>query len=281
MPRSPGYSTSSSSIGFPRFWGAVRTLILISTAIYIVIVLLSAFREPWAGVVLGLGGLSPNAVRHGWIWQLVTYGFVEVDPWRFLMTMLGVFFLGSAIQSRIGSRAFVELYFFSLFGAALIGCLLVWTAHLSAGGVLGAGAAVNAILMVFYLLNRDAPIMLLFVPIPIPVKYIVIFTAAVEGAYLLISHFALYFLVLLLGLVMGFVWYKFLWRHSFAGVFQQQVFSVRNSYHRWKRERAKKKFQVYMRKHNEDPKQYFDEYGNFRPPGEQEKKDRGPGGWVN
>jgi hypothetical protein len=36
-----------------------------------------------------------------------------------------------------------------------------------------------------------------------------------------------------------------------------------------------------MRKHNEDPKQYFDEYGNFRPPDESDKKDRGPGGWVN
>jgi membrane associated rhomboid family serine protease len=280
MPRNPASSTTS--IGFPRFWGAVRALILISTAIYIMIVLLWALRQPWGAAVLAWGGLFPEAVlRHGWVWQLVTYGFVQLDPWNFLMTMLGVFFLGSAIQSRIGSRAFVELYFFSLFGAALIGCLAAWTGYVGAGQVLGAGAAVNAILMVFYMLNRDAPIMLMFVPIPIPVKYIVIFTAAIEGAYFLIYHYALFYLVLLLGLVMGYVWYRFLWRYSIASVFQQQASSVRNSYYRWKRERAKKKFQVYMRKHDEDPKQYFDEYGNFRPPDEQDKKDRGPGGWVN
>ncbi|HEY6305068.1 MAG TPA: rhomboid family intramembrane serine protease [Candidatus Angelobacter sp.] len=250
-----------------------------STAIYIVIVLLWASHQPWAAAILSWGGLSPEAVRHGRVWQLVTYGFLQLDPWNFLMTMLGVFFLGSAVEARIGSRAFVELYLFSIFGAALLGCLLAWTGYVG-GQAFGAGAAVNAILMVFFLLNRDAPIMLLFVPIPIPVKYIVIFTAAVEGAYLLISR-AVFFLVLLLGMAMGYVWYRFLWRHSIAGVFQLQVAGVRNSYYRWKRDRAKKKFQVYMRKHNHDPKQYFDEYGNFRPPDESDKKDRGPGGWVN
>jgi hypothetical protein len=136
-------------------------------------------------------------------------------------------------------------------------------------------------LMVFFLLNRDAPIMLLFIPIPIPVKYIVIFTAAVEAGYFLIYHFALFYLVLLLGLGMGYVWYAFLWKHSIAGVFQDQMSSMRNGYYRWKRRRAGKKFQVYMRKHNQDPKHYFDEYGNFRPPDDDDTKKRGPGGWVN
>jgi len=280
MPRSPRYSSSSTS-SLPPFSGAVRGLVLASTAIYVTIVLLWAFRQPWAATILGIGGLSPGLVRSGWVWQLVTYGFVQLDPWNFLMCMLGVFFLGSAVQGRIGSRAFVELYFSSLFGSALIGCLLVWAHVGSAGTVLGAGAAVNAILMVFFLLNRDAPIMLLFIPIPIPVKYIVIFTAAVEAGYYLVYHFALFYLVLLLGLLMGYVWYAFLWRHSIAGLFQDQVSSMRNSYYRWKRRRAGKKFQVYMRKHNQDPKQYFDEYGNFRPPDDDDKKSPKPGGWVN
>ena len=57
----------------------------------------------------------------------------------------------------------------------------------------------------------------------------------------------------------------------------------RGQYRQWKMQRAKKKFQVYMRKHNSDPKEYFDEYGNFRPPDDPDKKDggNGKGGWVN
>ncbi len=271
---------NTSSIGFPRFTGAVRNVILVSTAIYIAIVLLWAIRQPWASAILAAGGLSPELVRRWWVWQLLTYGFVELDPRNFLFTMLGVFFLGSAVQERIGPRAFLNLYFTSLIGAALMACLLSWTGF-GAGGAFGAGAAVNAILMVFFLLNRDAPIMLLFVPIPIPVKYIVIFTAAVEGVYLLLTHYALYFIVLLLGLVMGYVWYKLLWRRAAASsVVGTGLLDIRNAYYRWKRERAKRKFQVYMRKHEKDPKQYFDEYGNFKPP-DDDKKNHGPGGWVN
>ena len=271
---------TSSSIGFPRFTGAVRTVILVSTAIYIAIVLLWAVRQPWGSAVLAVGGLSPEAVRHGWVWQLLTYGFVELDPRNFLFTMLGVFFLGSAVQERVGPRAFLNLYFTSIIGAGLLGCLLAW-AGFGGGPALGAGSAVNAILMVFFLLNRDAPIMLLFVPIPIPVRYIVIFTAAVEAVYLLLTH-ALFFVVLLSGLVVGFLWYRFLWRRaSVSTIVNNKLTDVRNAYYRWKRERAKKKFQVYMREHEQDPKQYFDEYGNFKPPDEKDKKDRGQGGWVN
>src|SRR5260370_32596089 len=171
---------TSLSVGFPRFTGAVRTLILVSSAIYIAIVLLWAAKEPWATKILFTAALSPEQVRHWWLWQLVTYAFVGLEPLNFLFSMLGVYFLGSAVQDRIGSRAFYELYFTSIIGAGLLACLCSW-AGLSTGGAIGAGAAVNAILMAFFLFNLDAPIMLLFVPIPIPVKYIVIFTAAVEG----------------------------------------------------------------------------------------------------
>jgi hypothetical protein len=52
---------------------------------------------------------------------------------------------------------------------------------------------------------------------------------------------------------------------------------MRNAYYRWKRRRAAKKFQVYMRKH--DRNVYFDEYGNYKPP--DDKRDDGRGGWVN
>jgi hypothetical protein len=197
--------------------------------------------------------------------------------------MLSVYFLGSAVQERIGSKAFLELYLSSLVCAGVLGFAFSLTSVIGQGAVLGAGAAANAILMVFYLLNRDAPIMLMFIPIPIPVKYIVIFAAAVQGAYFLIYHFALFYLVLLLGMASGYLWYRFAWRRaSVFGAIGNRMADLRGGYYRWKRRRAGRKFQVYMRKHNQDPKDYFDEYGNFRPPDDKDKKNGGTkGGWVN
>jgi hypothetical protein len=56
---------------------------------------------------------------------------------------------------------------------------------------------------------------------------------------------------------------------------------MRNSYYRWKRRRAARKFEVYMRKH-ENREVSFDEHGNYIPPDDDKKKNGGSkSGWVN
>ena len=135
--------------------------------------------------------------------------------------------------------------------------------------------------MVFYLLYREAPIMLFPLPIQIPVKYIVIFIAAIETAYLLLSHFALHFCVLLLGLGAGWVWYTAIYRKRMMPSISisDRYSSIRNSYYRWKRKRAARKFEVYMRQH--DRTVQFDEHGNYIPPEDDKKNGGGKSGWVN
>ena len=269
--------------GLPPFQGALRNLIIATTVIYVGILILLVGQRELAEEILRYGSLSTAGILHGEIWQFFTYGFLHVDPWNFVLTMVGVFFLGSAVQERIGSRAFLELYISSLVGAGVLGFLFSLTGVIGQGGAMGAGAAVNAILMVFYLMNREAPIMLFPLPIQIPVKYIVIAIAGIEAAYFIIYHYPLLFLVSLLGLFTGFLWYKMAFRRrTVSGAIEERVFGLRNSYYRWKRRRAARKFQVYMNKHEHDPKKYFDEYGNFKPPDDSEKKNGGgKGGWVN
>ena len=276
--------TGAFQFGFPRFHGAVRQIVLLSIGIWVTLLLLWAFDRPLAQVLLAVGSLIPDAVRHGWIWQFLTYGFIHLGPGHLFATMLGVYFIGSSVEERIGKRAFYELYLWSLIGAGGVGFLLSLTNRVGAGTVMGAGAAANALLMVFYLFYRGASIYLFPFPFQIPVKWVVVIFAAVEAGYFLLNNFALFYMVNLLGMGMGYLWYRFLWRRaSISALVEMQVLNIRNSYYRWKRRRAARKFQVYMRKHSDDPKQYFDEYGNFRPPDERDKKDgeKGKGGWVN
>ncbi|HZU31987.1 MAG TPA: rhomboid family intramembrane serine protease [Candidatus Angelobacter sp.] len=278
MPRN-----TSASLGLPRFQGAVRDLIILNAAIFIVLLLLFSFARNLGSAILDYGSLSSEGIAHGWIWQFLTYGFLHVDPLNFALSMLGIYFIGGAVEDQIGSKRLVNLYLTALIGAGLIGFFFSMTGKIGHGGAAGSGPAANALLMVFYFLYREARVMPMFIPIPIPIKYIVIFTAAIEAAYLLLSGFSLMMMVQLLGLGMGYVWYRFMWRRrspfAFVG---NQMDSLRNSYHRWKLNRSKKKFQVYMKKHSQDPKDYFDEYGNFRPPDDKDKKNGGStGGWVN
>jgi hypothetical protein len=84
------------------------------------------------------------------------------------------------------------------------------------------------------------------------------------------------------GLLFGYLYIRFVPRRGLTFAFSEAGYGFRNRMHRWKLNRSKKKFQVYMKKHGHDPKEYFDEYGNFRPPDERDKKDGGSkGGWVN
>jgi membrane associated rhomboid family serine protease len=270
----------SFEMALPPFRGAVRQIILASIAIYVVILLLVSFASPSGQALVTLGVLDPMRVRQGWLWQFVTYAFMYVDPLDFVLSLAGIYFLGYTVEERIGFTAFYGLFFGSVALSAFAGFILSLTHVIAQGPAIGSGAAANAILMVFYLFNRGAPIMLFPIPIQIQVKWIVLLVAAIETAYLLLSHFALLYCVLLLGLGAGYLWYSmFLTRGIWSGV-SERAYGLRNDYYRWKRRRAARKFEVYMREH--DRTVNFDEHGNYVPPDDRDKKNGGSkSGWVN
>src|SRR5258708_37232877 len=114
---------SSTQIGLPGFKGMVLNLSLVSAVIYVLILLLLAVVRPLAIKIVQISALSPRDILSGWIWQFLTYGFVALDPREFLYPMLGIFFLGSSVEARIGPRSFLELYLTSLIGAGVLGFL--------------------------------------------------------------------------------------------------------------------------------------------------------------
>jgi membrane associated rhomboid family serine protease len=271
---------TSFDMGFPPFRGAVREIIIGSAAIYIVILLLQAFAKPIGDSVLILGTLNPEAIHRGWLWQFVTYAFMYVDPMDFVLSLMGIYFLGASVEQIIRRPRFYALFFGTLISSAVIGYLLSFAPVIAKGPAYGSGAAANAILMVFYLFNRDAPIMLFPIPIQIPVKWIVIGIAGIETAYLLLYHFALFYCIALIGLGVGYIWYHvFLTRKQASLGISERFYGIRNGYFRWKRRRAARKFEVYMRKH--DRTVTFDEHGNYIPPDDDKKNGGGKSGWVN
>jgi hypothetical protein len=151
----------------------------------------------------------------------------------------------------------------------------------------GASGGVLGILAAFGMLYGDQEVMLFPIPISIRAKYFVAGVAFItlaeavsasgQGRGSNVAYFAH-----LGGLLFGFIYVKFMPRRGLSYGASEQYFSIRNAFYRWKRRRAARKFEVYMRKHNREVT--FDEHGNYIPPEDSDPKKKNGGsqsGWVN
>jgi membrane associated rhomboid family serine protease len=229
----------------------------------------------------------PTFVVHGWIWQLATYSFLHEGFFHFLFNALTLWMFGSQFEMDWGSKQFLEFFFFCVVGAALVTVGVSYTGlgHISPyTRTEGASGGIFGILAAFGLIYGDREIMLFPIPISIKAKYFVIglvfiaLLGAIQSAGPNPGSNVAYF-AHLGGLVFGFIYVKFLPRRGFLYAVSERYYGMRNDYYRAKRRKAAKKFEVYMRKHGENPGR-FDEFGNYIPP-EEKKNGEGKSGWVN
>src|SRR4051812_14851210 len=106
--------STSFDMGLPPFRGAVRNIILASTAIYVALLLLQAFATPVADLAYSLGVLQPERIHQGWLWQFASYAFMYRDPLDFVLSLVGIYFIGGAVEDQVGSQRFYGLFFGSM-----------------------------------------------------------------------------------------------------------------------------------------------------------------------
>lgn len=282
-PRRPG-RTPGMVLSFPPFTRAVKWLLGINTAIYLIIVLLGSTGQ--SGVTHWIEdsfALSPRDVVHGRVWELLTYSFIHFEFWHWFGNMIGIWLFGAQLEQLWRSRRFLELYFFSVVGAAAVTVLLSYTPVLGppTATTIGASGGVFGILMAFGILFAESEIMLIPFPFQIKAKYFVGVLIVIEVIFAIQErNGGIAYLAHLGGLLFGYLYLKFVPKAGLVMGASEQYYGARNTYYRWKRRRAARKFEVYMRRHGREVGPYFDEYGNYRGPQPDEKDER-KGPWVN
>jgi len=142
---------------------------------------------------------------------------------------------------------------------------------------LGAWSPIFALMVAFSFIAGDQEILFFFV-VRMKAKYLVWIYIVLCIAILLKGDDRFGALTELSGALMGYVYTKFAPRRGMALGLSERYFGVRNDYYRWKRRRAAKKFQVYMRKQNREV--HFDEDGRYVDPDEL-RKDPNDKRWMN
>ncbi|HEY2389717.1 MAG TPA: rhomboid family intramembrane serine protease [Candidatus Angelobacter sp.] len=279
----------SVTLSFPPFTRAIKMLVVINAGIYLLRLLLPALHL--IGIEVFIRSylyLRAQDVVHGHIYQLLTYGFLHEGFLHVFFNMLMLWMFGSMLEAVWGQRRFMEFFLFGIVGAGIGTVVLAYTlggiVHLfPITATVGSSGGIYAIFMAAAMLFGDQEVFMFPFPFSIRLKYMVGILAFVALAGALGDTGGTANVAHLSGLLFGYIYLKFVPSRGLLFFLSEGSYGISNSYHRWKRRRAQKKFEVYMGKHKQDSTHYFDEHGNFRPPDDKDKKNGGSsgGGWVN
>jgi membrane associated rhomboid family serine protease len=272
--------TGFSALSFPTFSGVTRQLVLANVAVFFLLLIMEFAAPRMALAVLTYFSLTPVLLLHGWVWQLVTYSFLNAGVFHVAFNMLTLWFIGSFLETSKGSRWLLEIYFLSAVGGALIGSALSFTRVFHSSPLSttsSADGALFGLLAAFAVLFGDLEMYMFPLPVAIKAKYLVIVYMLIEVALLLSGGPALAYFVILSGALIGFLFARRAPRRAMSTGVSEALFGLRNNYYRWKRRRASRKFEVYMRKQNRDVR--FDSEGRYIDP--DEKRDPNDRKWMN
>jgi membrane associated rhomboid family serine protease len=158
--------------------------------------------------------------------------------------MLALWMFGSVLERDWGTRRFLKYYFLCGIGAgicdvALNGIMGHWNTH-----TIGASGAIFGLLLAFGVLYPNQTVLFSFI-FPMKAKYMVMIVGVIAflGAFQVnsgvsdIAHLG--------GMAFGYAYLRLRFFHVDMGYFRRE-------YNAWKLRRAKKRFQVYLRKHGSD-----------------------------
>jgi len=123
--------------------------------------------------------LSVDGIKHGRIWQLLTFQFLHScpTPWHVLFNCLGLYFFGRPVEEMVGQRKFLALYLLSGLAGGLLQVLVtvVLPRHPDIP-VVGASAGVCGMIAIFCAVNpmQELTTWIYFLPITIRARYFLI-----------------------------------------------------------------------------------------------------------
>ena len=170
------YMSESSRRGYAYGNGGVRAFFAQTPATKILIIAnIACFilggvfdRFFGAGAFFDLFALSPDAVSSGKVWTFATYAFLHANLLHIFLNMLGLYFMGIALETWVGARRFLLVYFA---GALAGGVLWLMLSYMHHEALVGASGAVIAVFAAFCAYYPPVPLtFLIFFIIPVSLK---------------------------------------------------------------------------------------------------------------
>jgi membrane associated rhomboid family serine protease len=158
--------------------------------------MLSLMLWPWADAVYDpAAGAAPGFMP----WQLLSYAFLHGSFWHLAFNMLALVMFGAPLEYTWGERRFLVYFLVCVLGAGLCQ-LLVGSYAIAHGGepypTIGASGGVFGLLLAYGMLFPHQRVMLLFPPIPMKARTLVVvygvfeLSVGITGLQPGVAHFA-------------------------------------------------------------------------------------------
>lgn len=159
-------------------WSATVVLLVVNVVAFIlqnVLYKFSSFRTDY------YLALSVDGLRHGFVWQLLSYQFMHGGWLHLLLNCWAIYVFGREVEGVLGWRRFLTLYFSS----GVIGGLFQGLAGVLLGGgfatcVVGASAGAFGLVAAFATMYPERPLMMLLffiIPVSMRAKFLLLFSA--------------------------------------------------------------------------------------------------------
>ncbi len=164
------------------------TVVLVIVNVLAFVLQLAAGRYSRVDVIDHLA-LSLEGLRHGYLWQLLTFQFLHGGWLHLLLNCWAIYVFGRELEAALGRARFLTLYFSS----GVIGGLVQALAGLVVGGpfagsVVGASAGAFGLVAAFAVLYPERPLMMLLffiIPVSMRAKFLLLFSGLLAVAGIL------------------------------------------------------------------------------------------------
>ena len=145
------------------------TIILINIVCFILFTFLLSSNIKFLDYI----ALQPSSILQlNYVWTFATSMFMHGGFFHLFVNMLSLFFIGSLVEKILGPKRYLWTYLATgLFaGLFFVFSSLIFTANFEVYAV-GASGALFGLIGLLMLLTPDLPVYIMFIPIPIKIKY--------------------------------------------------------------------------------------------------------------
>jgi membrane associated rhomboid family serine protease len=152
---------------------AVKTIFLINVIVFLLLNILGSVSHDYLYLFTNLFAENPFfSVRHLFIWQFLTYMFIQIQIMHLVFNMLPLWFFAPALEERWGTAAFWKFYLTTGVGAGICHGVIALLTGIELGPMIGASGAIFGVLLANAAYFPDS--IVIFLVFPMKMKHMVI-----------------------------------------------------------------------------------------------------------